>query len=355
MKDIIINQKDNVKVALEAGLVPMGHKIARKLIKEGEYIIKYGEIIGKATCDIAEGEWVHSHNMTTALDEGRQFVYQKKQIPEDATESGSFFAYPNANGAGIRKDIYIIPTVGCVNGICKQLAERANGKNQGRADGIFALTHQFGCSQLGKDGENIKKLLCSVARNPNAAFVLFVGLGCENNGLDGIKNALREYNVGQFAFYNCQEVEDEIEYGMDILCSFLDKSGQLERKASPLSALTIGLKCGGSDGLSGITANPLVGKVAGRMVKAGANAILTEIPEMFGAEQSVLNKCANKAVFDKLSALIESYKDFYRANNMPIYENPSPGNKEGGITTLEEKSLGCVLKGGDVAVCGVIE
>lgn len=355
MKDIIINQKDNVKVALEKGLVPVGHKFARFFIKKGDYIIKYGEKIGKANRDIAEGEWVHSHNMTTSLDESRQFVYKKNETLEERVEGGCFRGYPNANGAGIRKYVYIIPTVGCVNGICKQLAETANNENARRADGIFALTHQFGCSQLGEDGENIKKLLCSIARNPNAAFVLFVGLGCENNTLDGIKNELGPFNKGQFAFFNCQEVEDEIAYGMDILRSFLTKSEKLTRKEFPLSALTIGLKCGGSDGLSGITANPLVGKICDRMVKEGANAVLTEIPEMFGAEQCILNKCANKKVFDKLSSLIESYKDFYRANNMPIYENPSPGNKEGGITTLEEKSLGCVLKGGNVSVNDVIE
>lgn len=355
MKEIIINPKDNVKVALEQGVSPVGHKIARFPIKKGNYIVKYGEIIGKATADIAEGEWVHSHNMTTALEESRRFEYHKKQTPEEAIESGSFFAYPNANGAGIRKLIYIIPTVGCVNGICKQLAEKASGENAGRADGIFALTHQFGCSQLGEDGENIKKLLCSIARNPNAAFVVFVGLGCENNSLAGIKNTLKEYDDGQFAFYNCQEVEDEIDYGMDILRSFLTKCGKLERRKFPLSDLTVGLKCGGSDGLSGITANPLVGKVVNRMVKEGAGAVLTEIPETFGAEQRLLNKCADIEVFGKLSSLIESYKAFYRANNMPIYENPSPGNKEGGITTLEEKSLGCVLKAGDTPVNGVIE
>ncbi|MDD3946340.1 MAG: altronate dehydratase family protein [Clostridia bacterium] len=354
MKEIIINPKDNVKVALEQGLVPMGHKIARFSIKKGEYIIKYGEVIGKATCDIAEGEWVHTHNMATCLNESRSFVYQKKKTLDERIESGCFLGYPNANGAGIRKNIFIIPTVGCVNGICKQLAEMANNENAGRADDIFALTHQFGCSQLGEDAENITKLLCSIARNPNASFVLFVGLGCENNTLHGIENVLNKYNVGQFAFFNCQEVEDEIAYGMDILRSFLSKSQKLVRKEFPLSALTIGLKCGGSDGLSGITANPLVGKLCDRMVQKGANAILTEIPEMFGAEQCIFNQCASKEVFKKLSALIESYKESYRANNMPIYENPSPGNKEGGITTLEEKSLGCILKGGHVAVNDVI-
>lgn len=355
MKDIIINPKDNVKVALEKDTVSVGHKIARVFIKKGEYIIKYGEVIGKATCDIAQGEWVHSHNMKTSLNESRQFVYQKSQTLDEKNEGGCFLAYPNANGAGIRKNIYIIPTVGCINGICKQLAERASNENGGRADDIFALTHQFGCSQLGEDAENIAKLLCSIARNPNASFVLFVGLGCENNSLSGIENALKPYNKGQFAFFNCQEVEDEIAYGMDILRFFLTKTEKLTRKEYPLSALTIGLKCGGSDGLSGITANPLVGSLCNRMVKEGANAILTEIPEMFGAEQCVLNKCASKEVFDKLSSLIESYKDYYRANNIPIYENPSPGNKEGGITTLEEKSLGCVLKGGNVPVNDIIE
>lgn len=354
MKEIIINQKDNVKVALEKGLVPVGHKIARLFIKKGAHIIKYGEIIGKATCDISKDEWVHSHNMETSLNESRQFFYQKNETLIERVEKACFRGYPNVNGVGIRKDIYIIPTVGCVNGICRQLAEMAINENEGRVDNIFALTHQFGCSQLGEDGENITKLLCAIARNPNASFVLFVGLGCENNSLNGIKNELKEYNDGQFAFFNCQEVNDEIAYGISILRTFLQKAEKLTRKEFPLSALTIGLKCGGSDGLSGITANPLVGKLCNKMIQKGANVVLTEIPEMFGAEKCILNKCASNEVFEKLSFLIESYKDSYRSSGMPIYENPSPGNKEGGITTLEEKSLGCILKGGDADIVDVL-
>lgn len=355
MKEIIINEKDNVIVSLENGIVPMGHKTARFPIKKGEYIIKYGEIIGKSTADIPAGEWVHTHNIKTCLDESRVFTYEKKETLIEGTEGDSFWGYPNANGAGIRKNIYIIPTVGCVNGISKKLAETASIENNGRADGIFALTHQFGCSQLGDDGENIKKLLCSIAKNPNASFVLFVGLGCENNTLKAIKTELKPFDKGQFAFFNAQEIEDEIAFGMEILRKFLYKCEKMQRIEFPFSALTIGLKCGGSDALSGITANPLVGRICDKILQEGGNAILTEIPEMFGAEQIVINKCADKNVFDRLNALIESYKDFYRANNMPIYENPSPGNKEGGITTLEEKSLGCVLKAGNATVNDVIE
>jgi altronate hydrolase len=354
MKKIVINPKDNVSVSLVDGVVPMGHKIARVPIKKGDPVKKYGEVIGKAKCNIDEGEWVHSHNMETCLNESRSFVYQKKETLDKVTQGKVFWGYPNINGGGIRKYIYIIPTVGCVNGICKELAQKANLENGGRADGIFALTHQFGCSQLGEDAENIKKLLCSIARNPNAAFVLFVGLGCENNTLNGIKTELSSYDKGQFYFFNSQDVDDEIGYGMQILRSFLTKSGNLKRREFPMSLLTIGLKCGGSDGLSGITANPLVGSICDRIVEEGGNAILTEIPEMFGAEQCILNKCGSKEIFDKLSSIIESYKDFYRENNLPIYENPSPGNKEGGITTLEEKSLGCILKGGNVSINDII-
>jgi altronate hydrolase len=355
MKNTLINPKDNVLISLEKGLVSTGHKIARCDIKKGDSIIKYGAEIGKATKDIKEEEWIHTHNMVTCLDEIKPIIYEKEENTNLVKENSSFLGYPNANGAGIRKYIYIIPTVGCVNGICKELEKIGNQINEGRADGIFALTHQFGCSQLGEDSTNIRKLLCSLARNPNAAYTLFVGLGCENNTLQGIINELEPYNKGQFAFFNAQDVLDEIDHGTELIKSFLIKLEKMERREFPFSALTVGLKCGGSDGLSGITANPCVGEISDRIIENGGSAILTEIPEMFGAEQRVVNKCISKEVADRLLALIEEYKNNYRACGMPIYENPSPGNKEGGITTLEEKSLGCILKGGSFPIVDVLK
>ena len=225
----------------------------------------------------------------------------------------------------------------------------------GSIDGIFALTHQFGCSQLGDDNENIKKLLCATALNPNASFVLFVGLGCENNGLDGIKEYLRPFNRDNIAYFNCQEVEDDVSYAVDIIKGFADKAKDFKREEIPLKELCIGLKCGGSDGYSGLTANPLVGKVTDKFVSLGASAILTEVPEMFGAEQLIMNKCKNEQVFLKYKQMIENFKAFYTDNGFPVYENPSPGNKKGGITTLEEKSLGCVEKAGSTEIVDVLD
>ena len=225
---------------------------------------------------------------------------------------------------------------------------------EGSIDGIYALTHPFGCSQLGEDNDNIRRLLCSIALNPNAAFVLFVGLGCENNSLDGIRDTLAQYNRENIAYFNCQDVEDEIGYGMELLRAFAAKAKTYVREPRPLSELTIGLKCGGSDGMSGITANPLVGTVTDRIVAAGGKAVLTEVPEMFGAEQLLMDRCVNEAVFEEYRRMILDFKRYYTDQGFPVYENPSPGNKAGGITTLEEKSLGCIKKAGTAPVSDIL-
>ncbi len=353
MNELVINKKDNVSVLLEAADgIPKGHKRALCEIKKGELVIKYGSPIGRATADIKKGEWVHSHNLRSHLDEEAEYSYEfSANLP--SPESHVFLGYKRENGrAGIRNEIYIIPTVGCVNNVCMKLERLAQKFIRGSLDGIFALTHQFGCSQLGDDGENIKKLLCSIAENPNATFVLFVGLGCENNRLDEIKEALKDKN--NIAYFNCQEVDDEIEYGLEILNSFAARASLLVREEIDLCELCIGLKCGGSDGFSGITANPLVGKAADRIVASGGSAVLTEVPEMFGAEQILMNKCKDRQTFEKYLSLIEDFKAFYTDQGFPVYENPSPGNREGGITTLEEKSLGCVEKAGSTALVDVL-
>ena len=356
MKDvIIINEKDNVAVTLGGqGEIPAGHKFALRDIAEGETVIKYGEIIGRAKTAIKKGEWVHTHNVKSHLDESVDYTYEYA-AEELAKTQGSFMGYKRKAGrAGIRNEIYIIPTVGCVNDVCIRMAKQAQAFVTGSIDGIFALTHQFGCSQLGEDNENIKKLLCATALNPNATFVLFVGLGCENNGMDGMKEYLAPYGRDNFAFFNCQEVEDELSYGLEILKDFAEKAKDLQREEVPLSELCIGLKCGGSDGYSGLTANPLVGKISDRVIAAGGSAILTEVPEMFGAEQILMNQCESVEVFERYKKMIEDFKAYYTKQGFPVYENPSPGNKKGGITTLEEKSLGCIKKAGTSKIVDVL-
>ena len=351
---VIINKADNIGVCLTAsGDIPAGHKFALKDIKQGETVIKYGQIIGRATVNIKKGEWVHTHNVKSHLDETPTYEYNfhAESFPE---KSGTFKGYKRKIGrAGIRNEIYIIPTVGCVNNVCMRLEKEARKYIKGSIDGIYALTHQFGCSQLGQDNENIKNLLCTVAMNPNASAVLFVGLACENNGLDGIKSILEPMGRN-IEFFNCQEVEDEIEYGLNILKRFIDENCNLKREDVSLNELCIGLKCGGSDGYSGLTANPLVGRISDRLISYGGSAVLTEVPEMFGAEQLLMNKCESKEVFEAYRKMIEDFKDYYTKNGFPVYENPSPGNKKGGITTLEEKSLGCVEKAGTTKIVDVL-
>lgn len=354
MKDfVIIHPKDNVGVTLtERDGVPAGHKIALCHIPKEDTVIKYGQVIGRASENIEEGSWVHSHNLRSHLDEQTQYSYH--YCAEAVTmQRGAFMGYPRKEGrAGIRNEIYIIPTVGCVNDVCRRLEKRCQALVCGSLDGVFALTHQFGCSQLGEDNENIARLLCGIARNPNAAFVLFVGLGCENNQLSHIREMLGDRE--NIFYFNCQEVEDELAYGMEILRELIARASVMKRQAVDMGELCIGLKCGGSDGLSGITANPLVGKVTDRLVSFGCSAVLTEVPEMFGAEQLLMNKCKDEKTFARYKKLIEDFKDCYTRQGFPVYENPSPGNKQGGITTLEEKSCGCVEKAGATAIVDVL-
>lgn len=356
MDFISIDKNDNVAICLDRdGKIPYGHKMALCDIKKGDYVIKYGYPIGRAKSDIKKGEWVHSHNLESHLSESFSYDYNPNLKKIDK-KSMTFLGYPRNKGrAGIRNDIYIIPTVGCVNGVAKELEEKAKELDLGSIDGVFALTHQFGCSQLGDDQQNIANLLVSLALNPNATYVLFVGLGCENNGINGIKEKLAPYKRDNIAFYNCQEVEDEIGYGMEIIRGFVSKAKNLKREECDIGELAIGLKCGGSDAFSGISANPTVGKISDKIVSLGGYSILTEVPEMFGAEQILMNKCVDKETYEKYLALITNFKKYYTDLGFPVYENPSPGNKEGGITTLEEKSLGCVAKAGSTPIVDVLD
>ncbi len=340
---LIIHPHDNVEINLENG-----HKYARRDIKKGENIIKYGQRIGHATEDIPKGAHVHTHNVKTNLSNKLTYSYTPNfHAVTEAAAIPCFWGYERANGdVGIRNEVWIINTVGCVNKVAEQLA---------RETGALCFPHPFGCSQLGDDQEITQKILAGMVRHPNAAGVLILGLGCENNNIDVFRRFLGDVDDRRVKFLVCQEAEDEIAEGKRLISELQRYAATFERKAIPVSRLRIGLKCGGSDGYSGITANPLVGRLSDKMATFSASTVLTEVPEMFGAEHLLMERCISSQVFDKTVALINNFKDYYTRHNQVIYENPSPGNKAGGITTLEEKSLGCVQKGGTSPVVDVLE
>ena len=339
---MIINKLDNVYVNLENG-----HKYALRDIAKGEDVIKYGNPIGHATEDIKKDEHVHTHNMKTNLAGELAYEFSGDFPPMAREESGkTFMGYVRENGdVGIRNDIWIVNTVGCVNKIAKKLAELT---------GAFYFEHPFGCSQLGGDHAVTQKILAGLVHHPNAGGVLVLGLGCENNNIDEFKKAIGEYNEKRVRFLNTQDHDDEIAEGVRIINELKAYADGFKREPLPISKLKLGLKCGGSDGLSGITANPLVGRLSDRVIAAGGSCVLTEVPEMFGAEHLLMKRAVSREVFDKTVSLINDFKAYFIAHNQVVYENPSPGNKAGGITTLEEKSLGCVQKGGSAEVVDVL-
>ena len=341
MEYVIINEKDNVKVSLTDG-----HKYAVKEIKKGEQVIKYGFPIGVATDNIQIGEKVHSHNLKTVLGGALDYTYTPEIAELETLSPFTVSAFVRQDGnIGIRNDIWIIPTVGCVNGIAKILAEKT---------GALCFTHPYGCSQLGDDLSVTQKTLSGLIGHPNAGGVLVLGLGCENNNIAELQKVLGKRNNERIRFLNCQDYEDEIAQGISIIKELQTITDKDKREAVPVSKLKIGLKCGGSDGLSGITANPMCGRITDKIVAMGGTAVLTEVPEMFGAEQLLMNRCVNETVFNKTVNLINNYKNYFIAHHQPVSENPSPGNKAGGITTLEEKSLGCVQKGGNAPITAVL-
>lgn len=371
---IQIHPNDNVAVALTdlpAGevlhlsgrdvalreAIPVGHKIALADLNEQDQVIKYGYPIGHVLRRVQSGEWINEQVLKTSLEGIQSYVYQPVKteltIPADGR---TFQGYRRKNGlCGIRNEIWILPTVGCVNGVANRLAERLQKETGGKGvDAIRAFPHNYGCSQLGDDHENTRKILRNMVLHPNAGGVLVVGLGCENNQPAAFREFLGDYDTERVRFLVCQEVADEEEVGMQLLREIYALAAADVRTEQPLSALRVGLKCGGSDGLSGITANPLVGRFSDYLVAQGGTTILTEVPEMFGAETMLMNRCASQDLFEKTVRLINDFKDYFIRNRQPVYENPSPGNKAGGISTLEEKSLGCTQKSGQSAVCGVL-
>ncbi len=342
--------------------IPAGHKIAIKDIKNGSNIVKYGYAIGHATEDITVGRWVHTHDIKTNLEGILDYKYSpdtadiEKKKSQMATKKGAFKGFVRANGkVGIRNEIWIIPTVGCVNNIATALAKEANNYVEGSVDEVVAFTHNYGCSQTGDDQEHTRIILSDIIKHPNAGGVLVLGLGCENSNIDVLKPYLGDFDADRIKFLVCQQSEDEMADGLEILKALINTAKDDKREDVDASKLIIGLKCGGSDGFSGITANPLVGRISDKIVQCGGTSILTEVPEMFGAETILMNRCKDEETFNDTVNMINGFKNYFTKLGEPIYENPSPGNKAGGITTLEDKSLGCTQKSGSFPVMNVME
>lgn len=373
MKSFIrINSLDNVAVALQPlakGTVvelddivvtltediQQGHKFALKNLKNGESIIKYGNPIGHATADIPAGSWIHTHNLKTGLGELLTYSYNKNTTLLPKREPRFFQGYRRKNGrAGVRNEIWIIPTVGCVNNVATAI-ERASQKYiTDQIDGVCAFPHPYGCSQMGDDQDNTRQILADLVNHPNAGGVLVLGLGCENSNIDELKKFIGDYDNKRVRFLVAQDCEDEISDGIEVIKELITYASTFKREPISASELVIGMKCGGSDGLSGITANPTVGAFSDKLISMGGSTILTEVPEMFGAEVSLMNRCETEELFNQTVSLVNDFKNYFKSHNQTIYENPSPGNKKGGISSLEDKSLGCTQKSGSAPVMGVL-
>ena len=371
-----INAADNVAIALADDLhagetldvegvagtlredIARGHKFALRDLAEGENVVKYGYPIGHTTAAVPAGGWIHSHNLKTNLRDDLEYSYSPKvyEVSYPASER-KVMGYLRKNGTmGIRNELWIVPSVGCVNGQAQAIAARVKAEcDCSHLDDVRVYTHNYGCSQLGDDHANTQRALAALVKHPNAGAVLVLGLGCENNQVSALKETIGEWDDERVKFLIAQEVEDEIAAGFEICRELVERTRADKRQPLPLSLLRIGLKCGGSDGFSGITANPLVGLFSDWLIAQGGTTVLTEVPEMFGAETILMDRAENREVFENTVCLINDFKGYFRKYDQPIYENPSPGNKKGGITTLEEKSLGCVQKGGAQQVVDVLK
>jgi len=366
-----INSADNVAVALEniyqgeafesfdltaLDEIPAGHKISLADIPSGAAVVKYAGPIGSAAQIICKGRHAQTQNIMTNLEGTVGYEYAPAPAAQKKSRELFFNGFArDGGGAGIRNEIWLLPTVGCVNDIAKKLAAEANEIFAGETDGVHAFAHPYGCSQMGGDHVVTQKILAGLASNPNAAGVLVLGLGCENNLIESFIPYLGDYSPDRIKFLNAQDSIDELGDGMKLIKQLVCYSKKFIRTKIPVSELIVGLNCGGSDGFSGITANPLVGDFSDRVTSCGGIAILTEVPEMFGAETILMNRCVNEKLFNETVSLIDGFKNYYAHHGQTIYENPSPGNKQGGISTLEEKSLGCIQKGGAAPVTAVLD
>ena len=370
MPDFIrIHPKDNVAVALHtiaAGTefegvtaqteIPQGHQMALLPLENGTQVVKYGFSIGHTTESIEPGQWVHTHNMATNLSGEMEYTYEPDIQHLASVPAETFQGYRWKDGkVGVRNEIWVIPTVGCVNDVAKALVKENQDLVSDSVDGLYTFTHPFGCSQTGEDHAQTRKLLASLVRHPNAGAVLVLSLGCENLTQEQFLAELGDFDPDRVKFLTCQQTNDEMRDGRALLEACAAFAKQFRREEIPASELVIGMKCGGSDGLSGITANPAVGRFSDMLVAQGGSTVLTEVPEMFGAEGFLMNRCINETVFNKAVDMINGFKAYFIRHNEVVYDNPSPGNKQGGITTLEDKSCGCVQKGGAAPIMDVID
>lgn len=373
---IKINREDNVCVALsdlKSGQsvvvdgnkviltddIERGHKFALTDFKTDDAIIKYGFPIGYAKENIQCGSHVHTHNIKTGLSDNISYSYtpsENTDFNSNVKEDRKFFmGYERSDGkVGVRNEIWIVPTVGCVNSIATAIAKECKEYECENIDAIVAFNHPYGCSQMGDDQENTRQALAGIINHPNAGGVLVLGLGCENSNIEVLKQYIGKYDDKRVMFLQCQDEADEIEAGTEIVKKLVENAKKVSRTKASIDRLIIGMKCGGSDGLSGISANPLVGRFSDMLTNNGGSTILTEVPEMFGAETILMDRCVNFKVFEKTVHLINDFKDYFRRHNQTIYENPSPGNKKGGISTLEDKALGCTQKSGTSKVMDVL-
>ncbi len=355
-KDEVIDLEDEKITLLED--INRGHKIAIKNINKEENIVKYGLPIGYALENIKVGSWVHTHNTKTNLKDLNTYSYAPKFTDKKLDlEDIKVNVYKRKNGdVGVRNELWIVPTVGCVNGIAQRIKDAFLAEvGELEIDDINVLTHNYGCSQLGEDHVNTRIILQNTVKHPNAGGVLVLGLGCENNQVAEFERTLGEYDSERVKFLISQDVEDEIEAGKDILLALYNKMKDDKREEASISTINFGLECGGSDGLSGITANPMLGYFSDYIIALGGTTVLTEVPEMFGAETLLMERCKDEETFEKCVHMINDFKEYFIKNGQEIYENPSPGNKKGGITTLEDKSLGCTQKSGTSKVIDVLK
>ena len=335
--------------------IPAGHKMAICDIPAGGEIIKYGYRIGYAKEDIKAGAWIHTHNIKTALGDLLEYTYEPVQTEEKKSEDVTFLGFKRPDGkVGVRNEIWVIPTVGCVNNVATAIAKQANAFLKGTVEEVIAFPHPYGCSQMGDDQEHTRKILADLINHPNAGGVLVLGLGCENSNIDVLKPYIGDYDEQRVKFVVAQECEDEIAESVEVVKGLIDYAAGFQREPVSVSRLVIGMKCGGSDGLSGITANPLVGRFSDKLISKGGTTILTEVPEMFGAETILMNRCRTPELFEQTVKLINDFKAYFLSHGEPVGENPSPGNKAGGISTLEDKALGCTQKCGKSYVEGVL-
>ncbi|UCD24003.1 MAG: altronate dehydratase [Gemmatimonadota bacterium] len=370
---IRLHPADNVAVALmplDAGTelsiddwslsvregIPVGHKIALTDLANETMVVRYGVPIGRATHAVEQGSWVHSHNMKTNLDGTVEYRYEPvTDFPQAGSVSHTFDGYRRSSGAvGTRNEVWIVNTVGCVTPSAERIARICGDEFGEHVDGVHSFTHPHGCSQAGGDLDNTQRILAGLIGHPNAGGVLLMGLGCEDNQIDRLLRVAGDIDPARLRYFNSQDVDDEVEHGMAMVRELLSVMQHDRRQEHPISDLVVGLECGGSDGMSGVTANPLVGRITDLITAQGGGAILSEVPEMFGAEQTLMNRAENETIFHDIESLINDFKRHFQEHGRPIYENPSPGNIEGGLTTLEEKSLGAIRKGGDARVTEVL-